>query len=156
MAERSGAVIECSSRLAADADTVWARVATMEGVNAELMPLVRMTAPKGASLRELAPEQLGRPVLVSWLLGFGLIPFDRHVLVVEAIGERSFVERSHSLAQRVWRHERRVVPDGTGSIVSDRVEAVPRIGLLTGAVGFLVRRIFAHRHRRLVALYGAR
>ncbi len=39
--------ITASSRLAAPADRVWAGATTAEGINYELMPIVRMTIPGG-------------------------------------------------------------------------------------------------------------
>jgi len=37
--------LELSSQLAASADAVWEAASSMEGVNQELLPLVRMTHP---------------------------------------------------------------------------------------------------------------
>jgi len=153
-AKRPSIRIEISSRLPLDADSLWARVATPEGVNTELMPLVRMTFPKGVAFLELRPDQLRRPLLVSWLLAFGFVPFDRHVLTFDRVGQRSFFERSHSILQRKWDHDRAVVPDGGHSILSDRVEVIPRIWLFSMPTRWLVRRIFEHRHARLRSLYG--
>lgn len=147
-------VIELSSRLAADADAVWDRVTTPEGINAELMPLVRMTFPPGKSLRDLGPEQMGKPLFASCLLAFGFIPFDRHVLVIERIEPRAFFERSHTLLQRRWNHDRKIVPDGAHCILTDRVEMVPRVRLSDPVTGWLVRRIFEHRHARLRKTFG--
>lgn len=135
-------VIELSSRLPHDADDVWARVATPKGVNAELMPLVRMTFPDGVTLLELRPDQLGVSLFISWLLAFGFLPFDRHVLTFERFEQRSFFERSHSILQRRWNHVRNVVSDGKHCILSDRVEVVPRVRLFDAPTKWLVRRIF--------------
>jgi hypothetical protein len=53
--------VEVASRLSAPAQAVWERVSTFEGVNDELMPLMRMTAPR--HIRSLSPEDvvLGQP-----------------------------------------------------------------------------------------------
>jgi hypothetical protein len=112
----------------------------MEGVNEELMPLVRMTVPRRARGLTLAG---------------GVVPFDAHFLCLEAIGERRFLERSSSLLQRVWEHERTVVPEGGGCRVTDRVTFEPRLPGAARLAGPLVERIFRHRHRRLVARFGA-
>ena len=42
-----------SSLLAAPRERVWERVTTPEGVNAELMPIVRMTLPRGVEQLDL-------------------------------------------------------------------------------------------------------
>ena len=146
--------IQLSTHLARSADEVWSRVATPKGVNAELMPLVRMTFPRGASLTDLPPERMGTPVAACWLLALGLIPFDRHVLVLDHVGDRSFSERSHSLMQREWRHDRSVTPDGDGCILTDRVKVLPRLPFLAAPTRWIVGRIFAHRHKRLRQLFG--
>ena len=46
-------VVEQESVLAAPAEAIWARVSTFEGINDELRPLMRMTAP--ARVRTLEP-----------------------------------------------------------------------------------------------------
>lgn len=150
-------IVERTSELAAGRAEVWAVVSTMDGVNAELMPLVRMTHPpelQSLEDRELVP---GEVVFQSWLLLFGVIPFDRHALALESVDTGvGFEEESSSWVQRRWRHERTLVdrPDG-GTTVTDRLEVVPRIGLARPLVGPIVGRIFTHRHRRLVRRFGA-
>jgi len=48
--------VEEESVVAAQPDAVWARVSTFEGVNDELRPLMRMTAP--ARVRALDPSEV--------------------------------------------------------------------------------------------------
>ena len=127
----------------------------MEGVNEELMPLVRMTVPRRARGLTLADLKLGVHEHTSYLLAGGVIPFDAHFLCLEAIGERRFLERSSSLLQRVWEHERTVIPAGDGCRVTDRVTFEPRLPGAARLGGPLVERIFRHRHRRLVGRFGA-
>lgn len=143
------------SRLAAEPAQVWARAATMAGVNAELMPLLRMSTPAsfaGRSLEEALPGEL---LFHSWLLLFGCIPFDRHALRLAAIYPGAgFDEDSSSWLQSVWRHRRRVEAIPGGACVVDELDIQPR-----AAPAFVVRVIvgalFAHRHRRLRRQYGA-
>lgn len=122
---------------------------TPQGVNAELAPWVRMTFPASA-LSDITSAPVGTPLLVSWLLFLGLLPFDRHVLILAEVGERHFVETSYSLLQKSWRHERTVTPDnGSACIVEDRLSVEPRIPLLRPLTHAVVRAIFRHRHKRL-------
>src|SRR5436309_35376 len=89
-----------SSRVAAPADAVWERVSTFAGVNHELMPVCRMTAPK--HLRALTPETvtLGERVARCWILALGFIPIDYDDLVLVRIEPgRGFLERSTMLTQ---------------------------------------------------------
>lgn len=151
--------IERSSEVAAERDEVWAVVSTMAGVNDELHPLVRMTHPPDRSSLDEAGQEVpfGDVLFVSWLLAGGLLPFDRHALVLTSVEPGvGFVEESTSWLQRRWRHERTLVArrDG-GCRVTDRLVVVPRIGLARPLVAALVGRIFDHRHRRLVARFGA-
>ncbi|HYG26239.1 MAG TPA: hypothetical protein VD906_04970 [Caulobacteraceae bacterium] len=126
---------------------------TPRGVNAELTPLVRMTFPEG-SLDDLGAAPRGEPVFVSWLLLFGLIPFDRHVFILQEAGERHFVETSRSALQKLWRHERYVEPTPDGCTVRDVVTPVPRLAFAAPLTRAIAAAIFRHRHRRLKQLYG--
>ena len=136
---------------------VWTRVASLEGINHELGPWMRMTAPAGAVL-DPAHVPLGRTWFRSWILLFGLIPFDYDDLCVERLDPgRGFLERSKMLSARVWEHERSLESlDGGGTRVTDRVRFEPRVpgtGRLHRAA---VTAIFRHRHRRLRAFFGGR
>lgn len=145
--------VDLTTELRRPADAVWAAVTTPEGVNAELMPLVRMTFPAG-SMDDLRAAPLDQSIAACWLLAFGLIPFDRHVLVMHEIGERHFIETSHSALQKLWRHERYVTPTKTGCTVRDVVTVVPRLGIAGAISNATAAAIFRHRHRRLRKLYG--
>lgn len=150
-----------SSTLAAPAERVWAAATSAAGINGELMPLVRMTFPAG--FEELAPDDIvpGRVVGRCWLLAAGVLPFDRHALGFESLRDepgplgRGFVEESSSWLQRRWRHERVVVSRGPSRCeVIDRLTVEPRLEVMRPLVERVVRRIFAHRHRRLVDRWG--
>ncbi|MCC6649502.1 MAG: hypothetical protein IT374_28530 [Polyangiaceae bacterium] len=141
--------LEFSSPLRASADEVWAHASTIAGVNAELGPWVRMTAPRGASLADAPP---GREALRSVLLVLGVVPVDVHHLTIERALPRGFDEESWSWLQRRWRHERRVEPRDGGCVVTDRLTVRPR--LAAPLARLLVGWVFAWRHRRLRARFG--
>lgn len=117
------------------------------------MPLVRMTFPAG-SIDDLRAATPGQPIAACWLLAFGLVPFDRHVLVMEEVGERHFIEASHSAVQKLWRHERHVTPTGSGCAVRDVITVVPRLAFAGATARATAAAIFRHRHRQLRKLYG--
>lgn len=146
-----------STTVAAARDEVWARVSTMAGVNDELMPIVRMTHP--ARLQSLTDVDVQPGVVLHrcWLLLGGVLPIDRHALALESVMEgEGFDEESTSWLQRRWRHERRLVDaPGGGTAVSDRLVVVPRVGVAAPLTRWVVGVIFRHRHRRLVARFGA-
>ena len=119
--------VEVASRLDAPAPAVWDRISSFEGVNDELMPLMRMTAPP--DVRRLEPEQvvLGERICRSWVLLFGFLPFDYDDLVlVELEPGRGFHERSTMLSMRSWEHERWIDPDGEHACtLHDRLTFTP-------------------------------
>jgi hypothetical protein len=145
--------VEVASRLDAPPAAVWDRIASFEGVNDELMPLMRMTAPP--NVRRLEPDQvvLGERICRSWVLLFGFLPFDYDDLVlVELEPGRGFHERSTMLSMRSWEHERWIEPGRDAScVLHDRLTFTPRLPLPAAPV---VRAIFRHRHRRLRRRFG--
>jgi ligand-binding SRPBCC domain-containing protein len=147
--------VQVGSRLAAPPGRVWGHVSTVAGVNYELRPFLRMTAP--ADLQRLEPGRvpLGEPACRSWLLLFGVVPVDYDDLtLVELEPGRGFHERSRMLSMRVWEHERRIEPDGGGCTVIDRLALEPRLRGTGALLEPLVRELFRHRHRRLRRRFG--
>ena len=143
---------EVASVVPAPLDRVWERVTTFEGVNDELMPVARMTCPP--ELRRLDPASvpLGRTWFRSWILLFGVVPFDYDDLRLLAIEPgRGFHEDSTMLTQRRWVHRRdlEAVPGGTR--VRDRIEFEPRVPFLGALLRPVFEAVFRHRHRRLAA-----
>ena len=142
--------VERTSIVAAPADVVWDRVASFDGVNHELGPLMRMTAPAG--IDDIDPEQvpLGTRWFRSWVLLFGVVPVDYDDLTIMEIEVgRRFLERSSMLSMRVWQHERILEPAGDQTHVTDRLTFTPR-RLVSGALAvFVIGKLFRHRHRRL-------
>ncbi|MEX0972390.1 MAG: hypothetical protein WDZ46_03935 [Solirubrobacterales bacterium] len=135
---------------------VWNRVTTPAGINDEMRPYLRMTVPRG--FEQLDPDsiELGEPIGRSWILLFGVLPFDYDDLrLVRLEPGEGFLERSTMLSQRLWEHERTLTAVEAGCEIVDRVRWEPRLGLpgapLRPAIGWF----FRHRHRRLVRHFGA-
>lgn len=127
---------------------------SMDAVNAELLPLVRMTAPR--RWRRSAPAQwtTGEVLFHSVILLFGVLPVDVHSLRLERVDpDQGFLERSHSWVNRLWQHERRTLPTAQGCVVSDEVLVEGRVPLLTALLMPVYRWVFRHRHRRLRRLW---
>jgi ligand-binding SRPBCC domain-containing protein len=142
--------VQQESIVAASSEAVWERVSTFEGVNDELRPLLRMTAP--AHVRALDPSQvvLGERIFRSWVLLFGVLPIDYDDLTLIALDPgRGFHERSRMLSMRVWEHERTLEPDGGGCRVRDRLGFEPRLPGSGPLLERFIRATFRHRHRRL-------
>jgi hypothetical protein len=150
------AEITVTSRLHARPDRVWDRVITAAGINDELRPILRMTVPQGLERLDPAAIELGRPLGRSWVLLFGLIPFDYDEITLVRLEEgRGFLERSRMLSQRVWEHERTLEPAAeSGCLLTDRIRWEPRLGLPGAPLRPLVRAVFRHRHARLRRRFG--
>ena len=139
-----------TSELPVPPDVVWGRVVSLEGINHELGPWMRMTAPAGAEL-SLESVPLGRRWFRSWILLLGVIPFDYDDLCIERLDPpHGFLERSKMLSASVWEHERTIEPVGpSGARITDRVSFVPRMGFAARLHRLVIVATFRHRHRRL-------
>lgn len=143
-----------ASRLAAPVDVVWERVASLEGVNHELGPVFRMTAPAGLALTPEAVP-LGERWFRSWILLGGVLPVDYDDLTIVRLEPgRGFLERSSMLSQSVWEHERTLEPVPGGTLLIDRLAHEPRVPVAGGAQTALFRTVFRWRHRRLRRWFG--
>jgi hypothetical protein len=149
----SPVVLEFESELVAGRASVWARVTTMEGVNAELRPFVRMTHPPALPSLAHVDFAPGEVLLKSWVLLFGIVPCDRHSLALTRVTNGTgFLEDSTSWLQRAWHHERTLADSNDGGcIVVDRLTIEPRISATAPLVRMIVGALFTHRHRRLRA-----
>jgi len=145
-----------TSELDAPADRVWESVGTMEGVNHELAPWLRMTSPPEASGLRIEDAPLGRPLFSSWVLLAGVLPIDRHHFKMAEIERgRGFVEDSVSWSQRRWEHRRHVETRGDAAcLLTDRLIFTPRVGAAGPMLEYVIGAIFRHRHRRLRARFG--
>ncbi|MED5620279.1 hypothetical protein [Ideonella sp. BN130291] len=144
-----------STELKVTPQAFWQQM-SMAAVNAELRPLVRMTAP--AAWRDCPLDQWhsGRVLFRSLVLLFGCLPVDVHSLRLESISAgHGFLERSTSWGNRQWQHERLTTPTAAGCIVTDTVTVVGRIRLITALLMPVYRLVFRHRHRQLRRLHGA-
>ena len=150
------AEISVRSRLDAPSEAVWERVITPAGVNDEMRPWMRMTVPRGLDDFSIGDVEPGVSIGRSWVLLFGLVPFDYDDLTLVRVDPgRGFLERSRMLSQRLWEHERTIEPTGEGTcVVTDRVAWEPRLPLPGALLAPLIGGFFRHRHRRLRRRYG--
>lgn len=150
------AEIAVSSHLAATPAKVWARVITPDGIRDEMHPYLRMTLPPGVERLDPESIELGKKIGRSWILLFGLLPFDYDdITVMRLEPERGFLERSRMLSQRVWEHERTIEPSADGGCtIADRVSWQPRFGLPGRPLRPVIAWFFRHRHKRLQRHFG--
>jgi ligand-binding SRPBCC domain-containing protein len=148
--------VEVTSVVAAPPDAVWERIASFDGVNYELGPWLRMTAPRDVRTIEPAQVPLGQRWFRSWVLLLGLIPVDWDALViVELEPGRRFLERSSMATLRIWQHERILEPADAGTRITDRLTFTPRRAISKRIARAVVGFLFRHRHRRLRAWFSA-
>jgi hypothetical protein len=127
---------------------------TMKGVNRELSPLIRMTAPSEWSSKPIVEWPTGKVLFSSWILLFGILPIDRHTFFFNFIDrQRGFAESSSSVTNKVWHHRREINRDGASCRVTDTVEFQCRLPLFAYVLGPVYRLLFTHRHRVLRSYY---
>jgi hypothetical protein len=143
------------SAVRADRAALWARIAGFAGVNDELAPWFRMTAPAG-SVTLSADLATGTPLFRSWLLLFGVVPVEFDLIGFERIVVGAgFAERSRMGLLAPWWHDRWLddVPGGTR--ITDRLRFGARLPGGDALAAPIVRALFRHRHRRLARRFGA-
>jgi ligand-binding SRPBCC domain-containing protein len=146
---------EIRTDLAAPPETVWSHVTTVDGVNSELMPLMRMTVPRALRNATLNDLPVGRRAGRGWVLLFGLIPVDYDDMTIAERGPgQRFLEQSTMLTQSHWTHERSVEPTPGGSRITDHLTWQGRTRPLGAMYRFAIPILFGHRHRRLAKRFG--
>jgi hypothetical protein len=144
-----------TSELQIGADELLATL-NMAGVNEELAPFVRMTAPPGWADRAIEAWPERTVLFSSWILLFGAIPLDKHTFFFRWIDpSRGFSESSTSFLHASWEHQREINGSEFACRVSDTVQFRSRIPGLGVVLEPLYKAIFRHRHRRLRIRFGA-
>jgi hypothetical protein len=129
-------------------------VSTFEGINHELGPWLKMTAPRRSRQLDVSTVRPGERLGRSWLLLFGLVPVDYDdVTLVRIEAGRGFLKRSPMLSQSVWEHERTLEAAPGGKKITDRVRFEPRLKLLERPTLAIASALFRHRHRRLLTFF---
>ena len=151
------APIVTRSLLHAPREEVWRYVSTAHGVNYELWPLFRMTAPRDLREQGLAGVELGRRICRSWVLLLGVLPVDYDdITLVRLEPPAGFLERSPMLSQQVWEHERTLEATPKGCVLTDRIKYAPRLPVPDRVLRAVYAAVFRHRHRRLRRRFGGR
>jgi len=130
---------------------------TMQNVNRELSPLVRMTVPPQWSDRPIYEWPVGRVLFSSWILLFGVLPIDRHTFFLQSTDrQQGFEEESRSLINNRWHHCRTIECNSASCRVTDVVEFQCRLPVLAHLLLPLYRLVFQHRHQVLKSHYNGR
>ena len=147
--------LHLTSHLQVDPATFWQTAGTLDGVNAELAPLVRMSCPAAFRHTPLAQWPTGRVLFDSWILLGGVLPVDRHRFKLQQVQPgQGFEETSSTWVHALWHHRRRTVATPQGCVVEDRLDIHSRVPGLAWLLWPAIRAVFAHRHRRLRRRWG--
>ncbi len=118
-----------------------------------------MTVPRSLRERTLDDVPLGEPLGRSWVLLFGVIPFDYDdLMLAERERGRRFLETSSTLSMARWEHERVIAARDGVCEITDTLRFEPRSPvsnspLIRRLMRSVVTAIFRHRHRRLVGYF---
>jgi len=124
-------------------------------VNAELGPWIRMTAPLQWAQLPIVQWPARTQLFKSWILLLGILPIDRHAFYLHSASiEQGFDERSSSIINRSWKHQRLVQPTAKGCTVTDIVSFECRLPLFTVLLKPVYRLVFKRRHDYLRRIYG--
>ena len=147
-----------TSHLDADKDVVLAHATSFVGVNKELGPFLRMTAPAEYREKSLFEAPTGVAIFRSIILLFLFLPIDYDLIMFESLDPKSgFVETSTMLSCKSWRHERRVTASkGGGCDVLDRITFTPRMPGAGYLLIHVMKFFFRHRHAQLRKLFTAK
>lgn len=141
------------SKIDGDLQQLYQELFTIPGVNYELMPVAKMTAPVEWSTKHLKDWPTGRELFTSLVLLFGIIPVDLHRFKLLQINGSEFREGSSTLLHTEWNHTRSIQSLGSVCLVTDELEFIPKLSLMGSLMEPVYKAIFNHRHKRLKAKY---
>ncbi len=144
------------SELSVCQELLAAECLNMRGVNQELSPLVKMIVSKPWANTPMIQWPLHRKVCSSLVLLFGFLPIDVHQFRFHSITGSGFSERSTTFTNKEWSHDRTLQQCAQGSKIVDNVSFESRIPFAGSFLQPIYKRIFLHRHRRLIHMYGSR
>lgn len=137
------------SKLKATPEQVWQSITSIEGLTYEMLPLMRLTVPKGyKTLSDIYPRK-AEANFRSWVLLFGIFPIDHTDLQLKSLTPlKGFVEESNMASMKYWRHERKIAPvsEGVTSVIDELTFEPLRLKSLSALV---IQKFFEHRHKKL-------
>ncbi len=144
---------EMKTQLTVSANELAHDTLNMSGINYELGPLLKMSAPDKWQSKPITDWPTNQSLFISTILLLGLIPIDRHYFNFKKIDSFGFNENSKSLMNTLWSHERLIKSNGTGSVITDVIIYKSKLVILGNLIMPIYKAIFKHRHNRLRAKY---
>lgn len=143
-----------ASHVTATPAQAWRWITSVQGIQTELQPFLRMSVPDGLQSLEDLHVEPGQRLFRSTLFLFGRLPIDHSDLTLLSLEHGvGFVEQSPMGSMHQWCHARRIAPTATGCTLTDDLRFEPRWA--TPVVAWCVRRLFTHRHAVLRKRLGA-
>ncbi|AZZ36921.1 hypothetical protein CIK05_09000 [Bdellovibrio sp. qaytius] len=139
------------STVNASIDQVWQSITSLQGLTSEMMPLMRLTAPKGfKNLSDIYPRQKD---IKSYVLLFGVFPIDTTDLHLKSLTvHKGFIEESNMASMNYWRHERKLTQLSASQVsIVDELTFEPR--RFTKISVYIIKKFFEHRHKNLKKLF---
>ena len=146
---------EIETPLAVSPEQLSADLLNMAGVNNELYPLLKMTAPRQWIEKPIFQWPVNSTLFSSAILLFGFIPMDVHRFKFTSVNTMGFKESSSTLINSLWLHERSILSngDGDGATIKDVVYYKSKLAVLGRLFKPVYKWIFIHRHKRLKLKY---
>ena len=145
---------EVESDLSVEPAKLYRELLNISGVNRELAPYIKMSAPKQWSVKPICEWPVGEFLFYSRVTLFGLIPIDSHGFKFSTVSESGFSETSKTFMHKEWNHTRSIVKADEGSKVRDHIEYKSKLGFFGYILMPVFKAIFKHRHNKLKAKYG--
>lgn len=142
-------VLEFCSDLAVPQAKAWQWITSVEGITAEMMPLMRMSVPRGVRNITTVDFEPGKRLFRSYIFLFGVLPFDfSDLTLTELTPGVGFVEESPMGSMKSWKHVRTLEAIPGGTRLKDSLTFEPRFPP-RAVTRWFIQRFFAHRHKVL-------
>ena len=134
--------------VSAPTEEVWEWITSLKGIQKEMMPYFKMTAPRGIKTIHDVKIELEKPLFRSYIFLFGFLPFGYDdMTLIEYSEGKGFIEQSPMTSMKLWRHERTIEKVEKGTMITDQVTFIPRHA--SKLVANFLHRVFRHRHKVL-------
>jgi ligand-binding SRPBCC domain-containing protein len=141
------------TKVSVSQNEAWDWITSFKGIAKEMAPYLKMTSPKGIENISHVEFVPGKPLFFSWIKLFGFMPIDYSKLtLVELEPGVGFIEQSPMGSMKVWRHERKIVTNGSGCSIVDNLIFEPRA--FNWLISRFVTMFFQHRHAMLKKYLG--
>ena len=129
-------------------EEVWKWITSLKGIQKEMMPYFKMTAPKGIKAISDLKIELGKRLFRSHIYLFGFLPYGYDdITLIEYSEGNGFIEESPMTSMELWRHQRDLEIAENGTMITDQLTFKPKHA--SKMVGKFIQRVFKHRHKVL-------